>query len=265
MSGQVRTGRVLRVLGGLGHRLTAVGHSLRRGVRRHGPLGAVRLLAGRCVAIRDRRGADRVDRCFDAEFGVETSGRERLEGLRFDSVSKEFGNRYQGINPRLFGELLAEVPVRHEEFAFVDYGSGKGRALLLAAQYPFRRVVGVEFAPPLHEVAVANIDASRSSTRRCGLVESVCVDAAEFEPPDGPLVLFFYNPFELTVWKRVLDGLRRSLDAAPRETYLIVIGGVAVAEAIHSAGFRPVPTGADVYARTGTVPAGQRWLFTGSA
>ena len=64
---------------------------------------------------------------------------------------------------------MGKLDVDHREFSFVDYGSGKGRVLMLAAAYPFRRILGVEFSESLDRVARDNIatlgaDAGRVET-----------------------------------------------------------------------------------------------------
>jgi methylase of polypeptide subunit release factors len=60
-------------------------------------------------------------------------------------------------DPDELANAVASLDVEHKDFTFIDLGSGKGRALVLALSYPFRRVVGVEFALELHRVAEANL------------------------------------------------------------------------------------------------------------
>ncbi len=44
-----------------------------------------------------------------------------------------------------------------QDFTFIDLGSGKGRVLLMASEYPFQKIIGVEFMPELHRAAQKNI------------------------------------------------------------------------------------------------------------
>ena len=74
-----------------------------------------------------------------------------------DSPNRQFAVRYQPSSVEEFGRLMGKLDVDHREFVFVDYGSGKGRVLMLAADYPFKRIVGVEFSPPLDRIARENI------------------------------------------------------------------------------------------------------------
>jgi len=75
-------------------------------------------------------------------------------------------------------------------FTFVDLGSGKGERLLMASDYPFRRIVGVELLPTLHHAAQENLGKYRNESQKCFALESICADATEFSFPTDPLVSF---------------------------------------------------------------------------
>jgi SAM-dependent methyltransferase len=109
------------------------------------------------------------------------------------------------------------------EYTFIDMGSGKGRMLFVAAEYPFRKVVGVEFATELHEQARENIARYRHAKRRCGEIESVAADAAEYEFPEDNLVLYLFNPFGPEVMGRMLANLERSIERCPRHVIVMML------------------------------------------
>lgn len=208
------------------HPLRALVRQLTRSWHKHGPVGSLQM-AARYVAqrIREsspaRRRARRSERAYDAAYGIDTGGVVALGALRVNSENWYFGNRYQPIGFDAFQTALQSLAIAHERFAFVDLGSGKGRALLLASHHPFRSVVGVEFAPELHAIAEQNIRNYRHPDRRCWDVRVHCADAAAYELPPGPLVLFLYNSFGPEVLRPVLQNLRSSSIAAPRPIYLI--------------------------------------------
>lgn len=161
------------------------------------------------------------EREFDARFGVETAGIIELAQLRIESRHRQHGVEYEQTKPAAFDTLMKPLQIRFEDFTFVDFGSGKGRALLLASDYPFRRIIGVEFAVELHEAAQLNIARYRSATQRCHAIEVFCQDAAEFVLPPEPTVFYFYNPFDATVMKQVLANIRASLAVHPRPVFLL--------------------------------------------
>lgn len=158
---------------------------------------------------------------FDRRFGVETSG--ILHPGRFEAfgAGNADPNYYKAIRPKDFQNAVGSLAIRHSEFEFVDYGSGKGRALLLASAYPFRRITGVEFSPDLHRAAVANIGRYKCAGQRCFEVHSVCIDASNYDPPESPLVLFFYDPFGANLMSAVLDRLEASYERCPREMFIV--------------------------------------------
>ena len=108
-------------------------------------------------------------------------------------------------------------------YTFIDMGSGKGRVLFVAAEYPFRKVIGVEFSNALHAEAMANLKRYRYSGRRCADIEPVHVDARDFEFPDDNLVIYLFNPFGPEVMERMLANLERSLERHPRHAIVVML------------------------------------------
>jgi hypothetical protein len=116
---------------------------------------------------------------------------------------------------------MAALPIDFREFTFIDLGSGKGRTLLMASEYPFRRIVGVEILPELHRAAEENIKAYESPMRQSKQIECMCADATEFKLTNEALVLYVFNPLPASGFDRVLANLHQSLMRYPRKAYLI--------------------------------------------
>lgn len=111
-----------------------------------------------------------------------------------------------GPSPRLVVEwLLDALKVDFSQYSFVDIGSGRGRVLLTAAGKPFRRVHGVEFCSVLHEQAATNIAGYPGERLQCRDVQSILCDAMDYDIPDGNLVLYFFNPFDVQLVERVVS------------------------------------------------------------
>ena len=159
---------------------------------------------------------------FDVEFGVETGGFLSWRELQSGGANDPYISGYLGVAPSV-GRRLIGLVERPEQFVFVDLGCGKGRATILASERPFRHIIGVEIAQPL--AAVAQDNAARIARRfpERPKIEIVRADAALFELPPEPLVLFLYQPFERPVMRRVLAGLTRSLAITPRAVVLIYV------------------------------------------
>jgi SAM-dependent methyltransferase len=159
---------------------------------------------------------------FDLLHGTETGGRISSADLNAVSLSALFATGYLGVPPSALRPALAALPIRHEDFTFVDIGSGKGRALFVAAEFPFRRLIGVEIAGKLCEAARANVALKPEWRDRISIVNE---DATRFVYPEGPLVLFLYYPFYAAILRRVLANLEREFSHSTRPIYLLYGNG----------------------------------------
>jgi SAM-dependent methyltransferase len=159
---------------------------------------------------------------FDERFGVDTSGLiyELPSGHQHDV----YNNGYFAVAPSVFHAVMHAMEERlhldFQRFTFADVGSGKGRALLLASDYPFREIIGIELSPELDRIARANIARYRGA-RHHPPVTSLQGDAAEFAWPPGPLIVYMWNAFSGPVMERVFQNLEASLVQQPRELYLV--------------------------------------------
>ena len=117
--------------------------------------------------------------------------------------------------------MLQSVGIDFRTFTFIDLGSGKGRTLMMASHYPFRKIIGVELLPELHRVACENLEKYRSPNQSCGVLESVCTDARDFQFPDDPLVLYLFNPLPEAGLSLVMHNLEQSLNRHPRKVIVL--------------------------------------------
>jgi SAM-dependent methyltransferase len=161
---------------------------------------------------------------WDFFHGVETCGEIPLTSLDFRSEHKTPGLEYQSHHPKILREILSALNIKHERYTFIDYGCGKGRALLVAAEFPFHRIVGVEFAPQLAEIAKQNLRNYRCGQPKCRDVTVLAMDAADFELPREPAVLFFFSPFKGSVMESVVENIEASLRSFPRELFVLFSG-----------------------------------------
>jgi hypothetical protein len=157
----------------------------------------------------------------DHDLGIHTTRPVQLFTLDITSENAVHGNRYEPTPYGVLEDLLLEIEVDPPATTFVDLGSGKGRIVCLAATFPFRRVIGVEFASGLHKIAESNIAALPAGKKKAREVRSVCMDAADYRLPGGPLVLFMFNPFNVQVISRVIGNVERSFSADPREIWIL--------------------------------------------
>jgi hypothetical protein len=163
------------------------------------------------------------DRAIEKHLFVPSRGRTPLSGLSVESPNKPYGNPYYPVHRLSFEWSMAQLEGPMKDYTFVDYGAGRGRALLLAATYPFKRIKGVEFARELHEDAMMNIAQFPRSLMKCRDVDCLHMDAVDFEIPDGKTVFFFNNPFDAVVMETVLARIVAAYRSNPRRFYLILV------------------------------------------
>jgi SAM-dependent methyltransferase len=155
---------------------------------------------------------------FDILHGTDTSGYIASAELHGTSLSSLLITAYYGIAPSVLTQAIVGLPVKPENFSFVDVGCGKGRAVYVAANFPFRHLYGVEISPELCDTARSNIALNRECKGRVTIINH---DAATVTFPDGPLIIFMFHPFLAPVLRRVLANLERQLRRKPREVWLL--------------------------------------------
>jgi SAM-dependent methyltransferase len=170
------------------------------------------------------------DRSFDREFGTDTGGMVQPTELGIaDASLREQAILYLPSPARVTRWMLDNIGIDHAAFSFVDLGCGKGRVLLVASEYPFRKALGVDISAELTEIARRNADLYRPRARRCEDIEVRHGDATLVDFPDGNILLHLYHPFEPAVTAAVLRRLEQSVKAKPRRVevaYLLYTSAV---------------------------------------
>lgn len=184
---------------------------------------SVRELAGSIWAallelLPSRRKARFGDLDYDWEHSVDTT-RSNV-GFSTQFLTGTTARPYFATEPWLFEQIVKGIPADLSLFTFVDLGSGKGRVLLMASDYPLKRIIGVEFMPDLHRAAQKNISGFVSDHQQRQQIETRCMDARDFQFPDGPLVVYLFNPFSEATFAQVLENLRRSVEQSPRPVFI---------------------------------------------
>jgi hypothetical protein len=159
---------------------------------------------------------------FDQMHGVDTSGLVPASKLVTGHPNDEHVTAYYGVAPSILRALIAHwresvPPYPISSYTLIDIGAGKGRGLLVASEYRFRKVVGIELNPALAAVARQNVaqwKAARDADPTAEPIAPIEVleqDALEFELPDAPMLLFLFHPFEAPVLRKLLRQIETQL------------------------------------------------------
>lgn len=154
-------------------------------------------------------------RRFDREHGVTTQALLFLGELGTErGEAYAHATHYEPVPIADFRALVRRVPkdvIRAS--TFVDVGAGMGRAVLLAREYPFKQIVGIELSPHLAEIARENLARGHGFDVVCRDVRLIRADARKRRMPRGELVVFLYNPFDAEALDAVLDRIAERRDA----------------------------------------------------
>ena len=156
----------------------------------------------------------------DWKYGADTGGVIPAAELESASPNLAFATCYRGTLGWVIRHFIRRLPADLAPYTFVDFGSGKGRALLVASEFAFADIVGVEFSPALQAIAQDNI--ARLSPRNRGRVRSILGDAAHFALPASDLVCYLYNPFGPPVFDAVVARIAAHARAG-HEVFVIYI------------------------------------------
>jgi len=171
---------------------------------------------------------------FDQTHGVDTSGLLPAAHLLTGHPNDEHVTAYYGVAPSILRALIDRwretVPPRPiSSYTFVDIGAGKGRGLLVASQYRFKRIVGVELNPALAALARQNAaqwtraHAADPTAPPLAPIAVLEQDALDLTLPATATLLFLFHPFEAPVLRQLLDRIAAQLDAQPRPLDLLYV------------------------------------------
>ena len=183
---------------------------------------------------------------FDAAHGTDTAA--VLVGRELGPCVTRAGHLvmpYETTSEAAIRMALDGLSLDFARSVFVDLGCGKGKPLMIASTYPFRRLIGVDISPACVAVARRNVARYRPEKIDPPRVELRVQDATDFQFPLDPLVVYLYNPFPGAVLERVVANLEASLREQPRRAAVIYVNPHALSALRRSELFERVPTIAD--------------------
>lgn len=156
------------------------------------------------------------DQKMDRLLNIETTGMFEL------SSSTHYYNRYEAT-PYQSLELLFKTYEFPNRGRFVDVGSGKGRLPIYVSHYFPNDVRGIERNPVLHERALENRKRyyDHFSIQR-KTIDFVREYAERYEVEKEDTFFYFFNPFALEIFKKVMQNIIRSVEKFKRSVEIIL-------------------------------------------
>ena len=166
--------------------------------------------------------ADRqADRAFDRRWGTDTSTGVSARALGFDAAQIDQCRRYDPSREAMVRDPVAALQLHPAQWDFIDFGAGKGRAMMLAMEMGFASVTGVELSDRLCAIARANIARFADLSGTTTPAQVIAGDATMVAPAGRQILAYFYNPFGATIMTAVRGRLEAALrDGAARVTVI---------------------------------------------
>lgn len=158
---------------------------------------------------------------FDIKYGVETRSPIAWRDLKIESKNKDYSFEYAPIPNQNFYDSMKYVNIQYKEYIFIDVGAGKGRALFLASDFPFKEFIGIEFSKEIYEIAKNNINKFESMRGKNCNFKLLYMDAITYSFPNENIVLFLYNPFDGHILHSVLNNIRKHLETTEKDFIII--------------------------------------------
>ena len=152
---------------------------------------------------------------YDRANGVRTSGMIPGRVLRSDG-----SNAYLAVQPSIVRRALAAIP-DPADCHFLDLGCGKGRPLLVATEFGFAAITGVELSATLSAIARRNAAVIARAHPVRTPIAIVTEDALAHRLPPTNLVIFLYNPFHRPLIARLLLNIEASIGATGQQIYIV--------------------------------------------
>jgi SAM-dependent methyltransferase len=93
---------------------------------------------------------------YEKKLGIHTHSIVHLKHLTLAGNNSDENHHYQGASYDVLFKIFQKLPLNIHQYTFVDFGCGKGRAIFVAEQCGFTKLIGVDIAQELIEQANAN-------------------------------------------------------------------------------------------------------------
>jgi SAM-dependent methyltransferase len=157
---------------------------------------------------------------YDRALGVRTSGWLPGFVLKPGDPFAASTTAYIAAQPSIVRAALAAIP-NPQDCHFLDLGCGKGRPLLVATEFNFRAITGVELSPALSRCARRNAAALARANPTRTRIRIVTGDATTFNLPPEKLVVFLYHPFGRPQILQLLANVEEFLRALHLNLYIV--------------------------------------------
>ena len=159
---------------------------------------------------------------YEKQLEISTHSIVNLDSLTLAGENSDQNHHYQGASYYVLFSVLKKLPGDVKNNPLVDYGCGKGRALFVAEQCEFTKLIGVDIAKELIDDANANKSIYNKKNTN-STIDFIYEDATKYKIPDDTSVFYFFNPFGADIMQSVINNIKESVKQYPRKVYCIYL------------------------------------------
>lgn len=152
---------------------------------------------------------------YETLLNIETSGVDKYH-------TSHLYHRYEPTPYEMLNYLFEQYQLKSTDHV-VDYGCGKGRLNFYIQHYFHAHVIGIELNETFYEDAMRNKDNYLKKHRRQkDCIDFYCCLAEDYliQPTDNKF--YFFNPFSIQIFRKIVENILISLENTPREVELIL-------------------------------------------
>lgn len=147
-----------------------------------------------------------LENTWDQLLQIQTTGRD-------DTNADAYRHPYEPT-PYTVLERLADSGFFREEDVVLDYGCGKGRVGFFLSYRTKANTIGIEYDERIYQSALENQKCAK------GKSSFVLTRAEEYQVPARVNRCYFFNPFSVEIFHKVMARILDSWYETPREIYL---------------------------------------------
>lgn len=159
---------------------------------------------------------------YEKTLRLKTAQIVNLNDLTLAGVNSSQNHHYQGASYYVLFHVFKQLPSFLYHSDIIDYGCGKGRALFVAEQCGFKRLIGLDIAKELIDAALNN-ETQYAKKNNDSSFLWIQQDATLFAIPEQAQVFYFFNPFGKNIMETVLNNILNSYEKHPRDIYIIYL------------------------------------------
>ncbi|MCX6243074.1 MAG: class I SAM-dependent methyltransferase [Bacteroidetes bacterium] len=176
---------------------------------------------------------------FEIRYGLKMNPSMKRDFFGKGKTMQQGHTWYEPISHYTFDRMMKSLDWNFRESTFMDFGCGKGAALLLASRYGFKKCMGVEYNQSLADDCMSIIGKFIKRTKREFTHEIICCDATTYVIPPDVNVFYFFNPFDSALMDIVMQNIDLSLAVAKRPILVLYFNALHK-EVIEKYGYKKI-------------------------